>query len=137
MALAILYQEGKFLMQLRDDIPGILYPGQWGFFGGHLDPGEEPEQGIIREVREEIGYGLDNPRLFDCYEDSVAYRYVFYAPLLVALDQLDLQEGWDFGLLAPDAIAKGVGYSAQAQQERPLGKIHQKILLDFMKARLH
>lgn len=31
VALAILHQDGKFLMQLRDDNPDILYPGHWGF----------------------------------------------------------------------------------------------------------
>lgn len=137
VALAILFQEGQFLMQLRDDIPGIFYPGHWGLFGGHLEAGETPEQGLIREVWEEISYPLKSVSLFTTYGDSEAYRYIFYAPLTVSLDQLDLQEGWDLGLIAPEAIAKGVSYSAKAQQERPLGKIHQTILLDFIKAGLH
>jgi 8-oxo-dGTP diphosphatase len=34
VALAILYREGEFLLQLRDDIPTILYPGYWTLFGG-------------------------------------------------------------------------------------------------------
>jgi 8-oxo-dGTP pyrophosphatase MutT (NUDIX family) len=137
VAMAILFQEGKFLMQLRDDIPGILYPGYWGFFGGHLEPGETPKAGVIREVKEEIGYCLNDAQLFDCYGDTEAYRYIFYAPLQVPLAQLDLQEGWDLGLITPEAIAKGVAYSEKAKQERPLGPIHQTILLDFLNARLH
>lgn len=32
VAIAILYRPGQFLLQLRDDIPGILYPAHWGFF---------------------------------------------------------------------------------------------------------
>jgi 8-oxo-dGTP pyrophosphatase MutT (NUDIX family) len=135
--MAILFQDGKFLMQLRDNIPGILYPGYWGFFGGHLEPGETPKEGVMREVQEEIGYCLNDARLFDCYGDAEAYRYIFYAPLQVPVAQLDLQEGWDLGLITPEAIAKGVAYSEKAKQERPLGPIHQKILLDFLKARLH
>ena len=137
VAMAILFQDGKFLMQLRDNIPGILYPGYWGFFGGHLEPGETPKEGVMREVQEEIGYCLNDARLFDCYGDAEAYRYIFYAPLQVPVAQLDLQEGWDLGLITPEAIAKGVAYSEKAKQERPLGPIHQKILLDFLKARLH
>ncbi|MEB3314276.1 MAG: NUDIX domain-containing protein, partial [Cyanobacteriota bacterium] len=39
VAVAILYQSNQVLLQLRDDHPGIIYPGQWGFFGGHLEPG--------------------------------------------------------------------------------------------------
>lgn len=31
VAIAIIYQDGKYLMQLRDDLPTIAYPGVWGF----------------------------------------------------------------------------------------------------------
>ena len=43
VAIAILYRENKFLMQLRDNIPTIPYPGYWAFFGGHIESGETPE----------------------------------------------------------------------------------------------
>ena len=29
-----------------DDLDGIVAPGCWGLFGGHLDPGEQPEQAL-------------------------------------------------------------------------------------------
>ena len=32
--------EGRFLLQRRDNVPGILYPGHIGLFGGHRE-GEE------------------------------------------------------------------------------------------------
>ena len=59
VTMAIIYQDNKYLMQLRDDIPNIAYPGVWGFFGGYLEPGEEPEAGLRRELIEEIGYWAD------------------------------------------------------------------------------
>lgn len=133
VALAILYQEGKFLMQLRDDIATIFYPGHWGFFGGHLEPEETPEVGLKREIWEEIAYQLENPSFFGCYADDVAVRYIFHAPLKVPLSHLVLQEGADFDLVPPEAIAQGQCYSQKLQQLRPLGDIHQKILLDFLK----
>ena len=55
VSLAILYQEGRFLFQLRDNIPGIVHPGVWGLFGGHLEPEETPELCLKRELIEEIG----------------------------------------------------------------------------------
>lgn len=60
VALAMLEREGRWLLQLRDDIEGIVHPGCWGLFGGHLDPGERPEQAILRELGEEIGWGRQN-----------------------------------------------------------------------------
>ena len=58
VAIAILYRDGKFLLQLRDDIPGIAYPGCWALFGGHIEPGEIPEIALKRELQEEIGYDV-------------------------------------------------------------------------------
>ena len=30
---------GRFLLQLRDNVPGILQPGKIGLFGGHREDG--------------------------------------------------------------------------------------------------
>jgi 8-oxo-dGTP diphosphatase len=46
----------RFLLQQRDDIPGILCPGMVGLFGGHREGGETFLQCVVREVHEEIGY---------------------------------------------------------------------------------
>jgi 8-oxo-dGTP diphosphatase len=132
VALAILPCDGKFLMQLRDNIPTILYPGLWGLFGGHMEPGETPEIAVEREVLEEIGYQITNPQKFGCYNDDRVIRHIFYAPLTVNLDQLVLTEGWDLGLITPAQIEAGFAYSAIAGEERPLGAIHQQIMIDFV-----
>ena len=46
--------DGRYLMQLRDDIPGIVFPGHWGCFGGGAEPGESMGEAFIREIEEEI-----------------------------------------------------------------------------------
>ena len=63
VALAMLQREGRWLMQLRDEIPTIVAPGCWGLFGGHLDPGEKPEQALRRELLEEISW---EPAAVEC-----------------------------------------------------------------------
>ena len=133
VAIAILYQDNNFLMQLRDNIPGILYPGYWGLFGGHMEIGESPREAVQREVLEEINYKLPATfSEFGMYSDDKVIRHVFHAPLSVELDKLTLNEGWDMGLLSSDDLHSGECYSAIAQQVRPLGPVHQRILLDFM-----
>ena len=133
VAIAILYQKNKFLMQLRDNIPGILYPGYWALFGGHIEPGETPEVAVEREILEEIGYNLPSFVEFGCYPDERVVRHVFHAPLSMELNQLVLNEGWDMGLLTPENIRQGSCYSQNAGEVRPLGNMHQKIMLDFLK----
>ncbi|MFM6057653.1 MAG: NUDIX hydrolase, partial [Microcystis aeruginosa] len=95
VALAILEQDGRFLMQLRDDIPTILYPGVWGLFGGHLEAGESPEIGLKRELQEEINYEAPSLRYFRSYNDDNLSRYLYHVPLTVALEKLVQTEGQD------------------------------------------
>ena len=132
VTMAILYRDNKFLMQLRDDIESILYPGKWAFFGGHLEEGENPEVGIKRELLEEINYVIEKPKLFKCYADYRAERYIFHAPLTVSIDKLELNEGWDLDLVPVKNIQRGFHYSDKPKTERPLGDIHRRILLDFI-----
>ena len=56
VALAVLERDGAWLLQLRDDLESILYPGHWGLFGGHLDAGETPSEAVHRELLEEINW---------------------------------------------------------------------------------
>ncbi|MFW6359399.1 MAG: NUDIX hydrolase [Chroococcales cyanobacterium] len=132
VAIAILSQNGQFLMQLRDNIPGIIFPGHWGFFGGHLEPGENPEEALKRELFEEIGYNVPESSLFRTYTTSEVIRHVFHVPLTVTLDALELYEGWDMALFTPAEIEQGSRYSPQANQVCPLGIPHQQIMLDFI-----
>jgi len=132
VAIAILYQGDKFLLQLRDDIPNILYPGHWAFFGGHIDDGETPEIALRRELLEEIDYVVPEAIFFENYNSEGIVRHVFAVPLVVDLHQLNLQEGWDLGLFTVEDIKKGDRYSEKAGKVCPLGKYHQNILLDYL-----
>jgi 8-oxo-dGTP pyrophosphatase MutT (NUDIX family) len=54
-AAAVLWTEdGRYLMQRRDDKPGILLRDHWAAFGGSVDPGESGEAAIRRELVEEL-----------------------------------------------------------------------------------
>jgi 8-oxo-dGTP diphosphatase len=132
VAIAILCHQGKFLLQLRDDIPSIIHPGTWALFGGHLELGETPEQGLQRELLEEISYAPPAVKLFGKYPIPGIVRYVYYGELTVDIDALKLNEGWDMALVSPEDILRGECYSTIAQQVRPLAAPHQQILLEFI-----
>jgi 8-oxo-dGTP diphosphatase len=135
-AIAILYQNHQFLLQLRDDIPHIRYPGQWAFFGGHLEPGEPPDKAMRRELLEEIEYEPPCITYFRSYgvEATSIIRHVFYAPLVVDLRSLVLHEGIDRGLATIEDIHQGWLYSEKISETRPLAAPHRQILLDFLQS---
>ena len=137
VAIAILFQGDRYLMQLRDDIPTIVYPGQWTFFGGHLEPGESPDTGVWRELAEEIQYRPPWLKRFERRVEGNGARNVFYGPLSVPLSALTLCEGWDLDLWTVAEIERGERYSHQAQQVKPMGKPHQGILRQFIAQRSH
>ncbi|HLP87059.1 MAG TPA: NUDIX hydrolase [Nostocaceae cyanobacterium] len=132
VAIAILYQNDRYLMQLRDNIPNIPHPGCWGLFGGHIETNESAETALQREILEEIGYQLPHFSKFGDYETRTVIHHVYLAPLLVQIDQLVLGEGWDMGLLTATDIREGYCYSPIAGENRPIGDIHQVIMLDFV-----
>ena len=62
IAHAVLIVDGAYVLQLRDDIPGIPARGMWSLFGGALENGETPEAGLRREIAEELGIALPGCR---------------------------------------------------------------------------
>jgi 8-oxo-dGTP pyrophosphatase MutT (NUDIX family) len=63
-AAIILGADGRYLLQQRDDKPEIFYPGHWGLFGGAMEPGETPAEGLARELREELGLATSRAEKF-------------------------------------------------------------------------
>lgn len=49
---------GRLLMQRRS-LSRPVNPGLWSCTGGHIRHGETPEEGCLREVREELGIDAD------------------------------------------------------------------------------
>ena len=49
-------EDGRYLLQLRDPFPHIHLPDHWALFGGGIEPGEDPEHAIRRELQEELSW---------------------------------------------------------------------------------
>ncbi|HEY1961866.1 MAG TPA: 8-oxo-dGTP diphosphatase MutT [Rhizomicrobium sp.] len=52
-ACALIDPDGRVLIAQRP--PGKAMAGLWEFPGGKVEPGERPEEALIRELREELG----------------------------------------------------------------------------------
>ena len=52
-AVALVDADGRVLLSQRP--PGKQLAGLWEFPGGKVEPGETPEETIVREIAEEIG----------------------------------------------------------------------------------
>lgn len=103
-------------MQLRDPRPEIWYPGHWGCFGGSLEAGEEPFQGLCRELQEELELRVRDARLisrldFDFGPLGIgkACRIYYLVELPVeALSGLVLHEGQRMEALSYEQLISGI-----------------------------
>ena len=127
--------DGRWLLQLRDDIEGILYPGQWALFGGHLDPGETPEVALRRELEEEINWaGSDLTPWFEL-RDGQRIRHFFRGPLAVPFGSLTLLEGQDMVLAELDELLTGSIWSPKRQEKRLLAPSLKRAVQELKKER--
>lgn len=56
VAAMLINPDGRYLMQLREDLPHVAYPGHWGLFGGMIENEETPEESMRRELLEELNF---------------------------------------------------------------------------------
>lgn len=57
VAAAVLIERGRVLLTQRKK--GTHLAGAWEFPGGKVEPGEDPRDALVRELREEIGIEVD------------------------------------------------------------------------------
>jgi 8-oxo-dGTP diphosphatase len=70
-ACALVDPEGRVLIALRPE--GKSMANLWEFPGGKVEPGERPEQTLIRELDEELGINVREPCLAPLSFASYAY----------------------------------------------------------------
>ena len=64
-------------MQLRE--PDKPCGGMWGLVGGHIEPGETPEDAARREVRKETGFAVGDLTPFGHVIAGGVERFVYHA----------------------------------------------------------
>lgn len=87
--IAIQNHNGEFLMQKRVKSKG----GDWGVTGGHPKHGETPREGIISEVKEELGIDIINQKIieFDHGCDGTDCYIMYYTKMDLDISELNIQ----------------------------------------------
>lgn len=58
---AVIRENGRYLVTQRT--PDDSYPLAWEFPGGKINPGESPEEALVRECKEELGCEIEVLRI--------------------------------------------------------------------------
>ncbi len=109
VAVALVDVDGRVLIARRPE--GKTLAGLWEFPGGKVEPGERPEQALVRELREELGIDVKAPCL---------------APLTFASHAYE-----DFHLLMPLYVCRKWEGFVQAREAQALKWVATKALRDY------
>ena len=109
VACALVDANKRILIAQRP--PGKTLAGLWEFPGGKLEPGERPEQTLIRELQEEVG---------------ITVKEACLAPLTFASHAYD-----DFHLLMPLYICRRWEGDVTAREGQSLAWVRANKLRDY------
>ena len=100
VSIILINPQKEILLQLRDDKPSISAPGYWAFIEGGVDEGENLDDAIKREVKEEIEIDIEDieqvGKIFvkkdeihkDNYEETI-----FKGKIDIPVSEIKLNEG--------------------------------------------
>ena len=109
VAVALIDADNRVLIARRPE--GKAMAGLWEFPGGKLDPGERPEQALIRELHEELG---------------ITVREACLAPLSFASHAYE-----DFHLLMPLYVCRRWEGTLTAREGQELAWVRANKLRDY------
>lgn len=92
--IILLNRNNEVLLLLRDDKPEIPFPNMWDIPGGKVEENETPENGIRREMNEELelmSLGVIN--LFKIITSEEITDYIFWKKIDLYPAEINLKEG--------------------------------------------
>lgn len=111
----IFNEEGKLLLQKRS-LNKDVAPGKWDTsVGGHINLGEDPMTATRREMEEELGISLCEPRFLytyihtNSYETELVYTYacIYEDEIFLNPEEIDEVKFWSMGEIHEN-LGKGV-----------------------------
>lgn len=73
MVAALIVEAQRILLGQRSPTRAF-YPNVWDLFGGHMEPGEEQQETLVRELQEELGITPTKPLYLETLHITVPKR---------------------------------------------------------------
>ncbi|MFF8614120.1 NUDIX hydrolase [Streptomyces sp. NPDC015350] len=116
-AYAVAVTEDRLLLTQLSDSSPVFLPGLWHLPGGGIDPGEQPEQTLARELYEETGLELREARLVDA-RSYTAHRLGVHWHLVGLFYRVELAPG-ALAVTKADDSTSAVAWLPLADLARP------------------
>ncbi len=110
--VVLIDKDDRILMLKRSDYVD-KFAGEWDLPGGHLKKNESLFDGLCREVKEETGLSVENPKIIEI-QSNMHFFYANYTPKAIELshehtdfkffDKKSLDEGEKFQKIALKAL---------------------------------
>jgi 8-oxo-dGTP diphosphatase len=109
---ALVVEAGRLLLIRRGIDP---FKGWWDIPGGFLDPGEHPEDGAIREVREETGLDVRLMSSFGIFMDTYGDEDTYTLNLMYLAEPVGgsiqpADDAVEIGWFAPDELPDQIAF---------------------------
>jgi len=106
------------LLVRRSVEPGI---GEWCLPGGFIEVGETPQEAAVRELKEELGIDIQNPRLLDVGSHLNGY----YGDVLIIGFTLQIDE--KLKIIPGDDVSEAVYFSIENRPDLVF-RVHEDFL---------
>ncbi len=95
-----IFKKGKKIL-IQDRRPWDKYNFEYGFFGGKVEEGENPEQTLKREIKEELNILIKNFKFYKhtikkIPEINLEIEYFIFFALIPDLNKIKCEEGKPF-----------------------------------------
>ena len=83
---SIIEKDGEYLLLKRSDT-SKSFPGLWDFAGGKDNPGETPEQSVVRETKEETDFDVEPGEMVkkaEYHDDQYDLLFHYFTPTILS-----------------------------------------------------
>jgi 8-oxo-dGTP diphosphatase len=128
VACVLLGPDGSVLLARRPE--GRELAGLWEFPGGKIEPGEQPEEALVRELEEELGVRVKHENLVPLTFVSHSYReFHLLMPLYLCEaweGNVAAEEGQELAWVRPDQLVDYAMPPADEPLKASLGALLQR-----------